>query len=428
MKLLIRKGRIIDPVTGIGGQMDVLIEDGILSLIASEIREPDAEPLDASGLMVCAGLVDMHVHLRDPGFTHKEDLISGANAAAKGGFTSIACMPNTRPTLDSPERILELKTRAAQIDQVQIYPIASVSYGQLGIEMTQADALRQAGAVALSDDGMPISSANLMRDALIRAKAAGLPILSHCEDASMVEGCAVNEGRISRRLGIPGRPAIAEEIMVMRDTMLAAETGSPVHICHVSTRGSVEIIRAAKKQGIPVTCETCPQYFTLTEEDILTHGTLAKVNPPLRTPDDVQAIIEGLQDDTIDVIATDHAPHAAEEKALPLQNAPSGISGLETALGVTLTALYHTGKLSLSHILQKMTINPSVILGIPKGRLAIGAPGDLTLFHPSERWQVNPNEFVSKGKNTPFRDKTLMGCVKYTILGGKIVYKFTSRE
>ncbi len=244
---------------------------------------------------------------------------SAVQAPRRRGFTSIACMPNTRPTLDSPERILELKTRAAQIDQVQIYPIASVSYGQLGIEMTQADALRQAGAVALSDDGMPISSANLMRDALIRAKAAGLPILSHCEDASMVEGCAVNEGRISRRLGIPGRPAIAEEIMVMRDTMLAAETGSPVHICHVSTRGSVEIIRAAKKQGIPVTCETCPQYFTLTEEDILTHGTLAKVNPPLRTPDDVQAIIEGLQDDTIDVIATDHAPHSAEEKALPLQ-------------------------------------------------------------------------------------------------------------
>ncbi|MGI6498400.1 MAG: dihydroorotase [Oscillospiraceae bacterium] len=428
MKLLIQKGRIIDPVTGIGGQLDVLIEDGILSLIASEIREPDADRLDASGLMVCAGLVDMHVHLRDPGFTHKEDLASGSAAAAKGGFTSVACMPNTQPTLDSPSRVSALRARAAQIGQVQIYPIASVSYGQLGAEMTQADALRQAGAVALSDDGMPITSANLMRDALIRAKSAGLPILSHCEDASMVDGRAVNEGPISRRLGLPGRPAIAEEIMVMRDAMLAAETGSPVHICHVSTRGSVEIIRAAKKQGVPITCETCPQYFTLTEEDILTKGSLAKVNPPLRTPDDVQAIIEGLQDDTIDVIATDHAPHAAEEKARPLADAPSGISGLETALGVTLTALYHTGKLSLSHILQKMTINPSVILGIPKGRLAIGAPGDLTLFHPSERWKVNPDEFVSKGKNTPFGGKTLTGRVKYTILNGRIVYPFTSRE
>jgi dihydroorotase len=428
MKLLIQKGRIIDPVTGIGGQLDVLIEDGILSLIASEIREPDADRLDASGLMVCAGLVDMHVHLRDPGFTHKEDLASGSAAAAKGGFTSVACMPNTQPTLDSPSRVSALRARAAQIGQVQIYPIASVSYGQLGAEMTQADALRQAGAVALSDDGMPITSANLMRDALIRAKSAGLPILSHCEDASMVDGRAVNEGPISRRLGLPGRPAIAEEIMVMRDAMLAAETGSPVHICHVSTRGSVEIIRAAKKQGVPITCETCPQYFTLTEEDILTKGSLAKVNPPLRTPDDVQAIIEGLQDDTIDVIATDHAPHAAEEKARPLADAPSGISGLETALGVTLTALYHTGKLSLSHILQKMTINPSVILGIPKGRLAIGAPGDLTLFHPSERWKVNPDEFVSKGKNTPFGGKTLTGRVKYTILNGRIVYPFTSGE
>ena len=423
MKLLIQKGRVIDPVTGIGGEMDVLMENGTFSLIASEIHEPDANVLDATGLMVCAGLVDMHVHLRDPGFTHKEDLESGAAAAAKGGFTSVACMPNTRPTLDTPARILELKERAAGIRQTQIYPIASVSLGQLGQEITQADALRQAGAVALSDDGMPVDNANLMRDALIRAKAAGLPILSHCEDSSMVEGRAVNEGRVSRRLGIPGRPAIAEEIMVMRDILLAAETGAPVHICHVSTRGSVELIRSAKKRGVPVTCETCPQYFTLTEDEILTQGTLAKVNPPLRTPGDVLAIIEGLQDDTIDVIATDHAPHAAEEKALPLQKAPSGISGLETALGITLTALYHTGKLSLSHILQKMTVNPALILGIPKGRLAIGAPGDLTVFHPSERWVVRPEDFVSKGKNTPFAGQTLTGRVKYTVLGGRIVYR-----
>jgi dihydroorotase len=423
MKLLVQKGRLIDPVTGIGGQMDLLIEDGVLSLIASEIREPDAVQLDASGLMVCAGLVDMHVHLRDPGFTHKEDLSSGAQAAAKGGFTSIACMPNTRPTIDSPERVKELKARAAEIKTARIYPIASVSRGQLGQELTPAEELRQAGAVALSDDGLPVSSANLMRDALICAKAAGLPILSHCEDASMVEGRAVNEGPISRRLGLPGRPAIAEEIMVMRDIMLAAETGAPVHICHVSTRGSVELIRNAKKQGVPVTCETCPQYFTLTEEEILLQGTMAKVNPPLRTPGDVRAIIEGLQDDTIDVIATDHAPHASEEKALPLVKAPSGISGLETALGVTLTALYHTGKMSLSHILQKMTVNPALILGISKGRLAIGAAGDLTLFHPTQRWTVQAESFVSKGKNTPFQGQTLTGRVKYTILGGRIVYR-----
>ena len=423
MKLLVQKGKIIDPVTGIGGQMDLLIENGILSLIASEIREPDAVHLDASGLMVCAGLVDMHVHLRDPGFTHKEDLFSGGQAAAKGGFTSIACMPNTKPIIDSPARVTELKNRAAEIQTVQIYPIASVSRGQLGQEITRAEELRRAGAVALSDDGLPVSSANLMRDALICAKSAGLPILSHCEDASMVEGRAVNEGRISRRLGLPGRPAIAEEIMVMRDIMLAAETGSPVHICHVSTRGSVELIRNAKKQGLSVTCETCPHYFILTEDEILAQGSMAKVNPPLRTPRDVQAIIEGLQDDTIDVIATDHAPHAAEEKTLPLIEAPSGISGLETALGVTLTALYHTGKLGLSHILQKMTANPALILGIPKGRLAIGAPGDLTLFHPTERWEVRAEDFVSKGKNTPFHGKTLTGKVKYTILGGKIVYQ-----
>ena len=422
MKLLIQKGRLIDPVGGIGGTMDLLIEDGKLALLSSKIVEPDAQVLDASGLMVCAGLVDMHVHLRDPGFTQKEDLKSGALAAARGGFTSVACMANTKPVIDSPDLVHDIRDRAAKLNLVNIYPIASVSYGQQGSEITSAEALQKAGAVALSDDGLPISNANLMRDALIKAKAHGLPILSHCEDASMVNGRAVNEGPISRRLGLPGRPAIAEEIMVMRDIMLAAETMSPVHICHVSTRGSVELIRAAKKKGVPVTCETCPQYFTLTEDEILSKGTMAKVNPPLRTQLDVDAIIDGLRDDTIDVIATDHAPHTAEEKARGLKDAPSGISGLETALGVTLTALYHSGKMSLSHILRKMTLNPAMILGIPKGRVAIGAAGDLTLFDPMKQWTVDPKKFVSKGKNTPFEGRTLTGQVSYTIVGGKIIY------
>lgn len=413
---------MVDPVGGIGGVMDILMEDGRVAVLASEIREPDAQVLDASGLTVCAGLVDMHVHLRDPGFTEKEDIESGGRAAARGGFTSIACMPNTNPVIDSPEIVRYVLDRAADVGTVHIFPIASVSIGQQGKTITSAGVLRKAGAVALSDDGKPVVSANLMRDALIRARRHGLCILSHCEDASMVEGRAVNEGHISRRLGLNGRPAIAEDIMVMRDIMLAAETRSPVHICHVSTRGAVDIIREAKLKGVPVTCETCPQYFTLTEEEILKQGSLAKVNPPLRTEDDVAAVLDGLADGTIDVIATDHAPHTAQEKALPLPEAPSGISGLETALGVVLTALYHTGKLGLSDILRKMTLNPACILGIPKGRLAVGADGDAVLFDPLERWTVRPEAFVSKGKNTPFAGMELTGRVKYTIVDGNIVY------
>lgn len=407
---------------GIGGIMDILIEDGKVAILASEIQEPDAQVLDASGLTVCAGLVDMHVHLREPGFTEKEDMESGSRAAARGGFTSIACMPNTNPVIDNPEMVRYVLNRAADIGLVHIFPIAAVSIGQKGRSITFAEPLRQAGAVALSDDGNPVASANLMRDALIRAQRHGLCILSHCEDASMVKGRAVNEGHVSRRLGLNGRPAIAEDIMVIRDVMLAAETHSPVHICHVSTRGAVDIIRKAKCRGVPVTCETCPQYFTLTEEEVLKQGAIAKVNPPLRTEDDVSAILEGIKDGTIDAIATDHAPHTAQEKALSLLQAPSGISGLETAFGIVLTALYHTGVMSLAGILRKMTLNPACILGIPKGRLAVGADGDAILFDPLERWTVRPEEFASKGKNTPFAGMELTGRIKYTIVGGSIVY------
>ena len=265
MKLLIRKGRLVDPVGGIGGVMDILIEDGKLAVIGSDLREPEARVIDARGLNVCAGLVDMHVHLREPGFEYKEDITTGAAAAARGGFTSVACMPNTRPVLDTPEQIEYVLRRAGESCGVRVWPIGAVSRGQKGQSLTDAAALQEAGCVALSDDGVPVQDANLVRDAMIRCKRLGLTILSHCEDADMVRNYAVNEGRVSRALGLPGRPAIAEEIMVMRDAMLAEETGAAVHICHVSTAGSVEIIRQFKKKGVAITCETCPQYFTLTE-------------------------------------------------------------------------------------------------------------------------------------------------------------------
>ena len=424
MKLLIRQGRLVDPVGGIGGVMDILLEDGKVAVIGSDIRERDAEIIDARGLTVCAGLVDMHVHLREPGFEYKETVETGAAAAAHGGFTSIACMPNTRPVTDSPEGIDLVKQKAAQACGVHVWPIGAVSKGQKGQELTDFEALKGAGAVALSDDGVPVQNANLMRDGLILAHRQNLTILSHCEDADMVNNYAVNEGRISRQLRINGRPAIAEELMVARDAMLAEETGAAVHICHISTAKSVAIVRRYKRNGVQITCETCPQYFSLTEDEILTQGTMARVNPPLRTRADVEAIIEGLKDGTIDAIATDHAPHSAEEKAKALTEAPSGMVGLETALGVTLTYLYHTKEMPLSDILRKMTINPACILRLPtKGRLSIGADGDMVIFDPAEEWTVDPERFASKGRNTPFAGKKLKGKVKYTIVGGKVVYQ-----
>ena len=423
MKLLIRKGRVVDPVGGIGGVMDILVEDGRVAVIGSELTAPSARVIDARGLTVCAGLVDMHVHLREPGFEYKETIQTGCLAAARGGFTSIAPMPNTRPAADCPERIALVRQKAAQACGVHVWPIGAVTWGQKGQALTDAAALKKAGAVALSDDGMPVQNANLLRDALIRCRRQELTILSHCEDADMVKNYAVNEGRVSRALGLPGRPAIAEELQVMRDAMLAEETGAAVHICHISTARSVEIVRQFKKKGVPITCETCPQYFALTEDELLSRGTLARVNPPLRTRLDVEGILAGLKDGAIDVIATDHAPHSAEEKARPLPEAPSGMVGLETALAVTLTSLYHTGVMDLSDILRKMTINPAFILRIPKGRLSLGGGADFTIFDPDEEWTVDPEQFASKGRNTPFAGRTLKGRVKYTIVDGKIIYQ-----
>nr|WP_243152365.1 dihydroorotase [Pseudoflavonifractor sp. 524-17] len=403
--------------------MDVLLENGKVAVLGSDIRDPEAEVLDASGLVVCAGLVDMHVHLRDPGLEYKETIETGTLAAAHGGFTSIACMPNTKPAVDCPEQVAYIKRKAREACGVHVWPIGAVTVGERGEALTDFEALKAAGVAALSDDGMPIQNANLMRDGLILAHRQDLTILSHCEDADMVKNYAVNEGRVSRQLRLPGRPAIAEEIMVARDAMLAAETGAAVHICHVSTARSVALVRRYKKKGVRITCETCPQYFTLTEDAVLEHGALARVNPPLRCQTDVEAIIEGLKDGTIDAIATDHAPHSAEEKARPLAEAPSGMVGLETALGITLTALYHTGQMGLSDILRKMTLNPACILRINKGRLSIGGDADVVIFDPDEEWTVDPSQFASKGRNTPFGGRKLKGKVKYTIAGGEIVYQ-----
>ena len=423
MKLLIKNGRVVHPVTSAVILQDILIEDGKIVLIERGLEAEADQVIDASGLAVSPGLVDMHVHLRDPGLTYKEDIITGSNAAARGGITAMACRANPSPTVDCPEQVQYVLDRANQGSGVQIFPIAALSKGLRGEEPTDADALKKAGAIALSDDGNNVDNANLMRDVLIQAGQLDIPVLCHCEDTSMVEGRAVNEGSVSRQLWLEGRPAIAEELVVMRDAMLAEETGAHVHICHVSTARSVEIIRKMKKKGIHITCETCPQYFTLTEDEVLVQGSLARVNPPLRTAQDVKGIIAGLKDGTIDAIATDHAPHSAEEKARPLVRAPSGMIGLETSLAITLTQLYHTGKMELPEIIRRMSTNPSDILHLPKGRMSLGVDGDLTIFDPNEEWTVDPERFASKARNTPFGGWKVKGRVKYTIVKGRVIYR-----
>ena len=424
MKLLIKHGRVVDPVSGTVSIQDLYIENGKVVQLEKDIRQEADQVIDADGLVVCPGLVDMHVHLRDPGLTYKEDIFTGTAAAAHGGVTSVACMANTDPVVDTPEQVRYVKDKAAQANGVHVYPIAAVSMGMRGEEPSDADTLKKAGAIALSDDGCNVDNANLMRDVLIHAKRLEMPVLCHCEDTTMVEGRAVNEGSVSRQLWLEGRPAIAEEIMFMRDAMLAEETGAHVHICHVSTAKSVDIIRRMKKRGVAITCETCPQYFTLTEDEILTQGSMARVNPPLRTAKDIKGIIAGLKDGTIDAIATDHAPHSAEEKSRPLTRAPSGMVGLETSLAITLTELYHTGKMKLPEIIKRMTYTPASILRLSsKGRLSLGSDADITIFDPEEAWTIDPEQFASKARNTPFARREVKGKVKYTIVGGNVIYQ-----
>lgn len=423
MRLLIQKANLIDPAGISSGVQDILVEHGVIARIAPHIDLIGGEQIWGEGLCVCPGLVDPHVHLRDPGFTYKEDIHTGTAAAAQGGFTSVACMPNTKPIADCPEILRYMLERAKTGSGVRVYPIGAISVGERGEVCTDFAALKTAGAIAVSDDGVPVMRASLMREALQKAKACGLPVLCHEEDKELVQNFAVNEGEISRRLGIPGRPAIAEELMVARDGMLSLEGNTRVHFCHISTAGSVKIIRALKAEGAAVTCETCPQYFTLTEEAILEQGSLARVNPPLRARKDVEAILEGLRDGTIDCIATDHAPHAEEEKARPLTEAPSGMVGLETALGITLTELYHSGAMELTEVIQKMTSGPADVLGLNRGRIAVGELADLTVFDPDEAWTIDPTNFCSKGRNTPFAGRSVRGKVKYTVVGGRVVYR-----
>ena len=422
MQLLIRGGRVVDPAQGVDDRLDLLIQDGKILRLGRDLAAPDAQILNAGGLTAAPGLVDIHVHLREPGFEAKETVSTGCAAAARGGVTTLVAMPNTRPAADCPEVVQLVRDKAAPT-RINVLPAGAVTLGQKGEQLTDFAALKAAGVPALTDDGVPIQNLALLRRALLEAKRLSLPLLDHCEDRDMVQNYAVNEGAVSRRLGLPGRPAVAEELQIMRDVMLAEDTGAHVHICHISTAKGVDIVRQAKARGVHVTCETCPQYFTLTEDEILRQGTMARVNPPLRTQADVEGIRAGLIDGTIDAIVTDHAPHTAGEKSKPLPDAPSGMVGLETSLALALTGLYHTGLLPLARVLALMSASPAALLGLDKGTLAAGRDADLILFDPDQEWIIDKTKFASKGRNTPFHGRTVRGRVKYTISRGTIIYQ-----
>jgi dihydroorotase len=424
--LLIQGGRIIDPSQGIEAIGNLLISEGKISWLGEEAPPPtDYDILNAKGLVVCPGFIDLHCHLRQPGDEEKETIASGTRAAARGGFTTVCCMPNTNPPLDNQTAIEFIKSKSAAEGVVRVLPIGCISKGRKGEEISEMGDLAAAGVIAFSDDGEPASNSYLMRQALDYSRAFELPIIDHCEEKALTEGGQMNEGVISTKLGLRGIPSAAEEIAIARDLALAELTGGRLHIAHVSTEGSVELIRRAKAKGIKVSAEVTPHHLTLTEEKVIGYDTNAKVNPPLRTRQDVKALIQGLNDNTIDIIATDHAPHTEADKLCEFDLAPFGISGFETAFAC-LMSLVHNGELSLITLINKLTHEPARIIGnkyTKLGTLAIGAPADVTIFDPNLEWVVEPKNFASKGRNTPLAGERLKGKVMATIYGGKIVYK-----
>ncbi len=423
MKLLIKNGYIVNAVSGINGIFDIVIENGKIIEIGENIEMTSVDLIDAEGKYILPGLVDAHCHLREPGFEYKEDIESGTRSAAAGGFTSIACMPNTNPVIDNQTVIRYIRERAKQDGVVNVYPIGSITKGLKGLELAEIGELKFAGAVGISDDGKPVSSSSLMKKALQYASMFDITVISHCEDFDMADDGVMNEGYKSTELGLRGIPGPAEEIMVSRDLILAEYTGIPIHIAHVSTELSVDLIRNAKRRGVNVTAETCPHYFTLTDEACDNYNTFAKVNPPLRTQKDVDAIIEGLRDGTIDIIATDHAPHHKDEKNIEFNLAANGLVGFETAFSLVNTYLVQKGILTIEQVTEKMSVNPSKILGLNKGKIEVGKAADITIVDLDEEYTVNINEFKSKSKNSPFDGFKLKGRVYYTIVNGKVIVR-----
>lgn len=421
MKILIKNGRLINPATGIDEVMDVLVNDSIVEKIEKNINDNADKIIDADKCWVTPGFIDVHVHLRDPGYEYKETIATGTRAAAKGGFTTICCMPNTSPVTDSEIMVEYIKMKAARDGVVNVLPIGSITKGQSGEELANIGQMANAGACAISEDGKSVLSSGLLKTAMKYAKMFNIPVLSHCEDMSLVGGGSMNAGAASQLLGLKGISNDSEEVIVARDIILARSTNSKLHICHVSTKGSIQLLREAHARGESVTAEICPHHFTFTDEAVMDYDGNTKMNPPLRSAEDVLALKEALKDGTVGIIATDHAPHSLDEKNCEYEKAAFGIVGLETALPLGIKVLIGEGWLTPSQLIEKMTINPAKMLGIDKGSIEVGKVADITIIDPEAEYKVDVSKFASKSKNSPFDGYEVKGKIEYTIVGGKVV-------
>lgn len=423
VSILIKNGRILNPSENLDKVMDVFIKDGVIKKKGLDIEVCADKVIDARGCYVMPGLIDLHVHFRDPGLTYKEDIETGSRAAAKGGFTTVCCMPNTKPVVDNTDTVKYIIKKSKEAGLTNVLPVGAVTKSMQGKEITDVNELKKAGICAISEDGKSVMDSGVYRQAMKNAVRAGIPVMAHCEDINLVEGGVINLGEKSEQLGVKGISNAVEDVIALRDILLARETGATLHLCHCSTKDSVEMVRQAKAEGVKVTAEVCPHHFSMCTDDITGNDGNFKMNPPLRAREDMEALIRGLSEDIMDVISTDHAPHSAEEKAKDLEHAPFGIVGLETSVALTMTNLVKKGYITPLQMAAKMSYNPARVLGIDKGTLDEGAVADVTIINPDKEYMIDVENFVSKGKNTPFNGYKVFGEVEYTIMNGDIVYQ-----
>lgn len=423
MSILIKGGRVINPDKNFDDVADILIEDGVITKIVEDIDVDADDVIDANGCFVMPGLIDMHVHFRDPGQTEKEDIETGSRAAVHGGFTTVCCMPNTVPPIDSVETVKYIVDKAKEINLANVLPVGAVTKGMQGKEITDIAAMKDAGICAISEDGKSVMDVDVYRQAMQEAAKVGIPVLAHCEDIELVQGGVMNLGAKSEQMGMKGISNEVEDVIAQRDINLAEETGARLHLCHCSTRDSVKMMEVAKAKELPITGEVCPHHFSLCTDDITSDNANFKMNPPLREREDMEVLVKGLSDDIMPIISTDHAPHTEEEKSKSIADAPFGIVGLETSVGLTITNLVKPGHLTPMQMAEKMSYNPAKVLGIDRGTLNEGAVADVTIINPDETYVVDTSEFESKGKNTPFGGRLLNGRVKATVVDGRIVYE-----
>lgn len=423
MSILIKNGRVLDPDTQTDKVCDVFIQEDKIKEVGEKLKVKAARVIDAKGCFVMPGLIDIHVHLRDPGLEYKEDILSGARAAARGGFTTILAMPNTKPVIDRPDRVRYVHKKAEQLAPIHVLQVGAITMGQKGEELADIRGMVEEGIPAISEDGKSVMNAQLYKEAMEIAAACGIPVLAHCEDINMVNGGCMNADEKARELGLPGITNSVENVIIARDILLARDTGAKLHLCHCSTGESVKMVEMAKEDGIHVTAEVCPHHFTLSTDDIKENDANYKMNPPLRTKEDVEALKEGLKNNIMDVISTDHAPHSKEEKSQSMKKAPFGIVGLETSVALTISELVEPGILTPMQMAEKMSYNPAQVIGSERGSLAVGKPADVVIIDQKAEYIIDARKFDSKGKNTPFHGRKVTGKVKMTICDGQIVYQ-----